>query len=195
MGLSTGLVSYRFNSSKLDLADQNEPMLYSNAMNRSTRFDMSAGLYYYSSSFYAGISATHLTSPELFSYTNSSGQSVSFYNLNQHLFLVAGKAFSINDHLVFSPSVMLKTISGKSYSADINANFLIKNKLWLGISCRTSPSLVVLAQYLVTDKFKIGYSYDYGMKGIARVSTGSHEIMLSFDFGSNKSKMVTTRFL
>ncbi|MBI3520463.1 MAG: type IX secretion system membrane protein PorP/SprF [Bacteroidetes bacterium] len=194
-GLSTGLVSYNFNSSKLDLSDQNEPTLYTNSINRSIRFDMSAGLYYYSRTFFAGLSVTHLIHPTLFTTTSSQGQSISFYNLNQHLFFTVGKAFSINEQLVFSPSVLIKSIEGKTINADINANFLIRNKLWLGVSCRTSLSIVCLAQYLVTDKLKIGYSYDYGLNGIAKTSYGSHEIMLSYDFGKGKSQMVTSRFL
>ena len=195
MGLSTGFVSYNFNTSKLDLSDQNEPILYSNANTRALKFDMSAGLYYYSRTFYVGISATHLTSPQLFAVTSDQGEKLNFYNLNQHLFFTIGKGFSINENLVFSPSLMIKTIKGKQINADINANFLIKNKLWLGVSCRTSMTVVALVQFLITDKLKVGYAYDFGLKGIGRSSYGSHEIMVSFDFGSNKSKMVTTRFL
>lgn len=194
MGLSTGIVSYNFNSAMLDLSDQNEPVLYSNANNRSLKFDMSAGLYYYSRTFFVGVSATHLTSPKLFS-TTAQSQTVSFYNLDKHMFVTAGKAFTINDNLVFSPSVMIKTVMGKNLSLDMNANFLIKDKFWLGLSGRTNRSLVALAQYLVTDKLKIGYSYDYGLKGITKSSNGSHEIVLSYDFRTGKSRIVTSRFL
>lgn len=194
-GLSTGLVSYNFNASKLDLSDQNEPILYSNANTRALKFDMSAGLYYYSRTFFAGISVTHLTNPKLFATTSDQGETLTFYNLNQHVFFTIGKGFAINENLVFSPSLMVKTIKGKQISADVNANFLIKNKLWLGVSGRSSMTVVALAQFSITDKLKVGYAYDFGLKGIGRSSYGSHEIMMSFDFGSNKSKMVNTRFL
>ncbi len=194
-GLSTGVVSFNFNTAKLDLSDKYEPTLYSSATQRAIKFDMAAGLYYYSRSFFAGLSATHLNSPKLISTTSNSGQTVNFYNLQPHFMLTMGKAFSINQNLVFSPSVLVKTVMGKQVSADLNANFLIREKIWLGVSCRSSLTAVVLAQFLVTDKLKIGYSYDYGLKGIARTSYGSHEIMMSFDFGSGKSKMVTSRFL
>ena len=194
MGLSTGLVSYNFNSSKLDLSDQNEPLIYSNSNNRSLKFDMSAGLYYYSRTFFVGLSMTHLTSPKLFT-TTQQDQTASFYNLDRHVFLTLGKAFSVNENLVFSPSVMVKTVMGKNLSLDVNANFLIKNKLWLGVSCRSNLSFVALTQYMITDRLKIGYSYDYGLKGIVRSSSGSHEIILSYDLGTGKSKIVTSRFL
>ncbi|MGZ3883074.1 MAG: PorP/SprF family type IX secretion system membrane protein [Bacteroidia bacterium] len=193
-GLSTGLVSYNFNTAKLDLYDQNEPVLYSGSINHAVRFDMSAGAYYFSRTFYVGLSVTHLTNPKLFD-VSADQNKAAFYDLNQHMFLTIGKGFQLSDQLVFSPSLMVKTIRGRDFSVDVNANFLIKNKLWLGVSCRTSLAVVGIAQYLITDRLKIGYSYDYGLRGIVRASSGSHEVMLSYDLKTGKSKIVTSRFL
>ncbi|MCE3260909.1 MAG: hypothetical protein K0S12_2550, partial [Bacteroidetes bacterium] len=51
-----------------------------------------------------------------------------------------------------------------------------------------------LFQYYVTDKFRIAYSYDTGLKDRRRLGP-SHEIMLGFDFSGNKSKVISPRFL
>lgn len=194
-GVSAGAVAYNFNTSKLDLYDKNEPTLQANSVTQAVRFDMNAGIYYYTRSFYLGISATHLTSPKLFETNSRSGSSTKFYDLNQHIFLTLGKGFLMNDGLIFNPSLMIKSVTGKNINADVNANFLIKNKVIFGISLRSSYNLVGLIQYHIQDKFRIGYSYDYGFKGISKISSGSHEISLSFDFTAKKSKIITTRLL
>jgi type IX secretion system PorP/SprF family membrane protein len=192
-GLSAGLVAYQFNTSLLDLYDKDEPAVYNNLGSPSIRFDMNTGAYYYTRTFYVGFSATHLTSPKLLN-ADVSGSRVNFYNLNRHFFLTIGKGFAVSDQLVINPSVMLKMVD-RELMVDFNTNMQIKNRIWLGISLRSSLNLVSLAQYKVNDKLKIGYSYDYGLRGISRASYGSHELMLSYDLGSGKSKMVTSRFL
>lgn len=194
-GLSTGIMAYNFNSTKLDLYDKEEPVLYMNSVNRSVKFDLNAGAYYFTRSYYVGFSATHLTSPKMYREELQPGVSNKFYNLNQHFFLTAGRAFLIRENLVFSPSIMVQSVFLKEATVDVNANFLIYSKVWIGLSCRSSMALVGLAQYIITDRLKIGYSYDYGFRGIARSSYGSHEIMLSYDFLNTRSKIVNSRFL
>jgi type IX secretion system PorP/SprF family membrane protein len=194
-GASAGAVSYNFNTRLLNLYDQHEPLTNGNSIQSATRFDINSGIYYHTRSFYIGLSATHLTSPRLFDANSASGEALKFYNLNRHLFLTLGKGFMLNDNLLFNPSVMVKSVMGKNLNVDLNVCFLIKNKVTLGVSSRSSYNLVAIAQYQIHNKFRIGYSYDYGFKGISRLSKGSHELALIFDFNTRHSKITTTRLL
>jgi type IX secretion system PorP/SprF family membrane protein len=198
-GLSGGLVNYNINLSKLDYKDGGEPILnYSGPRNA---FDVNAGFYYYNQSFYIGGSATHLNSPNLYSGTGTVTianvpKNVSLlFSLQSHYFLYAGKGFQLNDNLLFNPSVMVKNIQGGTGSVDLNANFLLKNKVWLGISARIGYGVVALIQVYVTDKFKVGYAYDQGLNKIGIVGQSTHEIMLSYDFNVFKNKMLSPRYL
>lgn len=195
LGLSTGLVNYNFNLGKLNMQDNSEPLMAYNAGN-ITRFDMNAGMYYYTSSFYAGVSVTHLNSPRLFNVAGAEGSGTAvFYSLDPHLFVTVGKGFQLSEDLVFNPSALVRVTKGSPVNADLNLNFLLKNKLWLGASFRTSNTIVLLAQFKVSEQFKVGYSYDQGMGGVVRSTGGSHEIMLGYYFGSFKAKTVSTRYL
>ncbi len=78
---------------------------------------------------------------------------------------------------------------------DLNAFFLIKNRLWLGLSLRSRYGAVLLTQYYISDRFKVGYSYDIGLNRIGRVGGASHEFMLGYDFNILKSKMISPRYL
>jgi type IX secretion system PorP/SprF family membrane protein len=199
-GVSGGLVNYNINVSQLNYKDPGEPILnYSGPRNA---FDVNAGFYYHSQSFYIGGSATHINSPNLYKdnstvYIANIPKNASLYfSLQSHYFLYAGKGFRINDDLVFNPSIMVKAIgTGLMPSVDLNANFLLKNRVWLGVSARSGYGFVGLFQIYVTDKFKVGYAYDQGLNRIGIQGQSSHEIMLSYDFNNFKTKMLSPRYL
>lgn len=199
LGLSGGLVNYNMNIGELNYKDGGEPILNYNGPR--TKVDFSTGFYYHSQSFYIGGSITHLNSPNLYNSTNTVTianvpKNVSlFFSLQPHSFLYLGKGFKINDDLVFNPSIMIKNTSGGVASVDLNANFLLKNRLWLGVSLRSGYGFVGLFQIFVTDKFKVGYAYDQGLNKIGIQGQGSHEVVLSYDFNNFKSKMLSPRYL
>lgn len=194
LGFSAGMVNYHIDMSKLDYKDAGELIL--NYTGARTVFDASAGFYYYSRSFYIGGSITHITNPVL--YKDIATQSTAYtknFNLMPHSFLYVGKGFQLSEGLVFNPSIMLKMVQPNNYSADVNLNFLIKNRVWLGASVRFNYGFVGLMQVYVTNKFKVGYAYDHGLGILGAQAMGSHEILLSYDFISSKSKMLSPRFL
>jgi hypothetical protein len=90
---------------------------------------------------------------------------------------------------------MLKNIQGTITSIDVNCNFLLKNRIWLGISLRSGYGIVGLVQVYVTDKFKIGYAYDQGLNKIGVAGQSSHEVVLSYNFNAFKSKILSPRYL
>ena len=66
--------------------------------------------------------------------------------------------------------------------ADLNANVLIKETLWLGASYRTMDSFDALASVFITPDIQLGYSYDFSQTELSKVQKGSHEVMLKFRF-------------
>lgn len=198
-GLSAGMVSYKYNFSALDYADPTEMPSDLNELNKNkTSFDASFGLYYYNKSTYIGLSSSHINQPQLYNIASSDTTgtgSALIFNLTKHNFLTFGHGFIINDNLVFSPSLMIKTANkGIGRSMDLNLNFLINKKLWAGISMRSSKTYVLLAQYTLNNKFKIGYSYDANFSLLSR-NRGSHEIMLGYVFLKQGSSIISPRFL
>lgn len=98
--------------------------------------------------------------------------------------------------MLFNPSVMIKAIQGGvAPSVDINANFLLKNRVWLGISGRSGYGFVALIQVYVSNQFKVGYAYDQGLNRIGIQGQSTHELMLSYDFSIFKAKMLSPRYL
>ncbi len=202
LGLSGGMVNYNMSLTQSDYKDPGEIFPAQN-MGPKTKPDLSTGFYFFNNSFYMGGSITHLNRPQLYkdsyTFTNiNSLKDTAFINfsLNPHYFIYMGKGFLINENFVINPSFLFKNDNpGRGGSIDFNCNFLLKKKLWLGLSYRSGYGVVGLFQYMVTEQLKIGYSYDHGTNRIGAAGGGSHELMIGYNFNIFKSKMLSPRYL
>lgn len=190
-GLNAGYNRYQFNYSKLTFYSSEAPVDLTQTQNHGV-FDVNGGLYLKASSYFVGISATHLTSPSVYNFTDAGSNNFA-YALRSHLFLTAGKSFLLNDDIVFAPTILLKTVTNTSM-IDVNLNFLLYQKLWLGAFYRSGYGPGFLLQYYVTKQLKVSYSFDSGLKD-ARKLGASHEVMIGFDFSGSKTKTINPRFL
>ncbi len=197
MGLSAGYNRFQFNYSEITFKTMDNSTAAFNDLNRGS-MDFNAGMYLRSNNFFFGFSSTHLYAKEVFKIelkdtTNKSSGYLS-YRLRTHSFITLGKSFVINKNAVFAPTIMFRTVSRGSNNLDLNFNFFLYNKLWLGFFIRGPYGPGFLINYYATPKFKVGYSYDMGLKD-ARVLGPSHEITLGFDFLGKNAKVVSPRFL
>ena len=84
----------------------------------------------------------------------------------------------------YVPNNMAICLSG---DFDYDNTIALINKYWGGFSYRHEESVILLLGYELSDKMLIGYSYDFLISGLNTVSSGSHELKLSFRFlNSNK---------
>jgi type IX secretion system PorP/SprF family membrane protein len=190
-GLRFGIFNYTYNWNDIVYKDQAD--IY-NTHNQTSKIvpTADAGIYYYTNTLYMGLSATHLYSGRLTSVSAMNGDDA---KLAPHVFFTLGKAWEINDNLIFNPSIMVKGAKGSPGTADINLSFLIKQRIWAGLSIRSTYGFVAYTQFNVTDKLRLGYSYDFGVNKIGKVGGGSHEIMLGYDFNISRSKISSPRYL
>ena len=196
LGLNAGYNRFQFNYSDLTFKTQDNTSPGVNNISTGA-FDFGTGLHLRSKTFFFGVSATHLLAKQLFTLNlkdTSSTASTLSYSLRMHTFIYIGKSFVVNENVVFSPTILLRAVSKGTGNIDVNFNFFLYKKLWLGVFIRGGYGPGFLLNYYVTPKFKVGYSYDTGLKD-ARLLGGSHEVSIGFDFLNNKSKIISPRFL
>lgn len=191
-GLGAGLVSYRINWDEITYHDAGD--FYDNQANyKKTLPDFNFGMYYNTKSFYVGISTTHLNRGVYGVHVDTLNTITA--HLTPHSFFTIGKAFSINDNVIFSPSMMVKSVTGIGIpSVDLSANFQFRNQLWAGLSARSDRSMIVMVQYRIADKLKIGYAYEMTTGRLKNQNSGSHELMLGYDIDLFKVKTVSPRY-
>jgi type IX secretion system PorP/SprF family membrane protein len=190
-GLGAGVVSYKINWNDVEYKDNADA--YAQLGTTSiTKPDFKFGFYFNNKNFYIGGSATHLNQE---AYTVVQDSLTFSAKMSTHNFLTFGRAFQLGDNVVFSPSVMIRSAKGvKQGNADLNLNFKVREALWLGVSIRSEKTMVLLAQYNITNAFKVGYSYDLTMSRLRTYQSGTHEIVLSFDLNLFQSQTLSPRF-
>jgi len=148
-----------------------------------------AGVYYYTNKFYLGVSAPNFL--ETRHLENDGGQTTSARE-QMHYFLTSGYVFDVNDNIKLKPSTMVKATSGVPLSVDLSLNMLVENRFEFGLSYRFDDSISGLVGFNVNEDFRIGYAYDHTVSSYGQFNSGSHEIMLLFDF--NRKNIKSPRF-
>jgi len=148
-----------------------------------------AGVYYYTNKFYVGLSAPNFLETE---HLEKEGGVVSTASEKMHYFATAGYVFDIADNLKLKPSTMLKATDGAPISLDLSLNLLVDERVELGLSHRIDDSISGIIGFQVNNDFRVGYAYDYTTTRFGNFNSGTHEIMLLFDF--NKKNVKSPRF-
>lgn len=190
-GVQAGMLSEKFDGSKLDAEEGGDPALPQSEVSGSG-LDLAFGLYYEHGAWYAGVSVQHLTAPSV-----SLGDT---YNLkiDRTYYLTGGYNIRLrNPFVTIKPSVLVRT-DGTAYRADVGGRVVYtheKRMLYGGVSCSPTHSVT----FLVGGSFHgvvLGYSYELYTSAI-NPGNGSHELFVGFrqdinlvKKGKNKHKSV-----
>ena len=150
-----------------------------------------AGAYYYNERFYVGLSVPNILETK---HLEKSGNSITRAAEETHAFLTAGYVFYLTDNLKFKPSTMLKGVAGSPLSVDVSANFLMNDRLELGLNYRLDDSVGALVNFGVTPTLRIGYAYDYTTTNLGNYNSGTHEAFLLWDIDFSKKNLKSPRF-
>ncbi|WP_185968994.1 type IX secretion system membrane protein PorP/SprF [Carboxylicivirga sp. M1479] len=186
-GLKGGLNFYQNNVSSLNTGSvTNDPALSGSDYSKVLP-NFGFGLYYYSSKFYLGASIPRLLENKLdngdIEVLGESGKQ------NRHYFITSGYVFDMNENIKFKPSILAQFTQAAPMSMDINLNFLLKEKLWIGGFYRIQDAFGGILQYQFNQQFRIGYAYEMITNELSNYTSGTHEIMLRYEFNFTKEKV------
>ena len=185
MGLQGGISNFDNNYSELGVIDDSP--LSGNFSAWKPNFG--TGVYFYNQRFYAGVSVPFLLNQELeTSDSNNPSEQI------RHYFATAGTVFPISPLVKLKPSILLKMVEGAPIEMDINANLILDETIWIGLSYRSGDSMDALLEFQVSPQFRVGYAYDWTLSDFNQVNSGSHELALNYRLVFPKYKMVTPRY-
>jgi type IX secretion system PorP/SprF family membrane protein len=191
-GLSLGFMNYQFNSLDVLNRIRTDDNVFVTVIPSQWNPSVGFGLYYNTDQFYVGVSSPSLLKSRLAKYENfASGiQKTDDF----HLFTTMGYVIKINEEVNLKPSTMIKMVSGAPIEFDLNTNVWLKDILGLGISYRTGDAVIGMAEIQTSPNLRFGYAYDMPFSPLKAYTRGSHEIMIRYEWGSNKSKIKSTRY-
>lgn len=149
------------------------------------------GLFWHSERYYVGLSAPKLLENELEIATSTV---LTTALQERHYFLIGGYVFDLNDDLKFKPSFMLRSVAGAPLSLDVNANFLLRERIWFGAMYRIGNSFGFMGQYRINDQLSAGYAFDLTTNRLGAYNAGTHEIMLSYDMRFIQGRTISPRY-
>jgi type IX secretion system PorP/SprF family membrane protein len=176
-GLGAGFFTTNTSWSDLIVLDQGDEFYLINSRPYFIP-SFSFGTYYSYNNYFAGFSI-----PKIFG--NRFNFDKNRYNLSidpSQYMIYTGYKFVINPKLKLFPSTLLTYTPKEKILFDLNAHVCYLDRFWMGISYRNKRSFTGLFQFQVNEQLRVAYSYDFDIGSIGRYSSGSHEIMLRYEF-------------
>ena len=178
-GIAAALSVNNTNWSELAKIDLDDEQLLNNSPT-TVLPNFSTGVYYKTGNYFLGLSIPSLLSNVFDPATKKNVLQSNFSEYNY--FLCGGYIFKLKQDFEIFPSTLIKYQQGNKAQIDINAQLIYSKKFWLGATYRSNKSLVSMLQFQLNDQFRVAYSYGLDLGKLSKFNTGSHEIMLHYEF-------------
>ncbi len=175
IGVNGGFSKYVANYSQVPSESIGTDPVFSDQ--NDLRGNFGFGVTLFSDRYYVGFSSP------FFYYRDLGGDATSSKTAySPHYMLQGGYLLDLGEDLKLKPTTLVKYVKGSPLQVDLNANLLIKETFWIGISWRSFESLDFIAEIQITPNLQLGYSYDFTTTSLAKTQKGSHEVMLNIRF-------------
>lgn len=186
-GLKGGINVFDAPLTELIVKDSGDPLQYD--IENKLRGNFGAGIYYYGTNHYLGISSLTLLEASVLD-----NDDINALEQKRHYYLMGGYVFDINSYLKLKPSGLLKAVEGSPLSFDAELAGLLYDRLWIGIGYRHDESVRGYLAAYVTPQLRIGYNYDYIFNDLTKYTGGTHEFMIGYDFDFERSRFKSPRY-
>lgn len=160
------------------------------------------GIYLSNDRGYIGLSAPRLLRNNLQDFdSNTSGIRA---RQARHGYAMAGFVIGLSPALKLKPSFLVKYAEEAPLGFDGNLNLWLNERVAIGTSFRknqfysfstfTNDAIVGLLEFQLSDQFRFGYAYDHMLNRLGQFSPSSHELMIRYEFGFGKNKILTPRY-
>ncbi|RZT96924.1 type IX secretion system PorP/SprF family membrane protein [Ancylomarina subtilis] len=151
--------------------------------------DFSVGIMAYYKNYYFGAAASHVNQPNL------SFDDFEDDQLNAKYTFHAGAEFALSGQtrgngLVLSPALLFQKqgeFTQMNYGMYVSKSSLVFG-FWFNQNFQLNYDAVILMAGIVTDRFKLAYSFDYTITKLVQTNTGAHELSFSFPLAFEKRK-------
>lgn len=207
-GLGVGVTNYGLDGDVLSPVQQNDPNLMKGQLNTLVP-DARLGVYYADPKFYIGLSLMDLFASKKADIFNEDPNTSQNIKRRRHMYLMTGMMINLDENIKLRPGILVKEDFKGPTSFDFSGMLIFRDKIWFGGSYRTgidlwkkdysqglsltsANSISGIAQFYASDRFRIGYSYDYSLNGLGHA--GSHEITLGITLPGKAQRLLSPRF-
>ena len=183
MGLAFTGYQYKINEREINFADPNEPWLNNDLRKGIFIPDASFGLYMLNPRYSFGLSAEQLFEAS----AKIGNQAYENLRILRQYYLFGNYDFTAGESGIIEPSFLVAMSEQLKPQADIGATYFYRQDFWGGVAYRTSGAVIATAGVKYLNLF-FGYSFDFTLQEIQRVTYGTHEISVALKLGDNTRK-------
>lgn len=140
--------------------------------------DIGAGFYFYSKDLYIGISADELTT-DLVKFGSGSAN----FDPRMHFNFSAGYRIPLSRKISLMPSALVKVMPRAPVAIEGSLQLEFDERFWISTSYRYTDAVVLGLGGVISNKFKLGYSFDMSLSKFNQYTFGGHELILGVMLG------------
>jgi type IX secretion system PorP/SprF family membrane protein len=144
--------------------------------------DFSVGAWFQNERWHAGLSVSHLLESTISLKTgeDDTDEENPEFVASRTYYLTNGYNIALsNPFYTLQPSFLLKT-DLTAWQFDLSGRVLYKDRYWGGLGWRYQDAVIVMIGIKLQQGLSIGYSYDISTSAVAKFSSGSHELFMSY---------------
>jgi len=111
----------------------------------------------------------------------------------KHYYISGGVIFPLSNVLKIKPSTLVRIVDSE-VSVDLNVSLLLSETIWVGVLVRNFNTFGAIAEIQISDRLRIGYSFELPSTKLISNQWGTHEIMLGFDFAPFRNQILKRRY-
>jgi len=177
-GLAASFTQYKLLGNKVTLNSPTDNLIDA-SKGKAGAFNTSFGSLFYSENFYFGLSALNLFSPKIDYFSGTTTP------LKTHFYMQTGGLIPISANGSIQPAATVNYLSGNPIGIEMQAAYEYVDIIKGGIGYRWKDAISFLFGARLFDGLYLNYAYDLGVSKISKGHSGSHEIMLSYNFYYN----------
>lgn len=183
LGLAFSGYHFKLNEKEMVFEDPDEPWLYNEFRKGIFVPDAAFGIYVLNPRYNLGFSAE-----QLFGAAAKFGDAAyRNFRMDRHYYLFGSYFLPVGAKTEFQPSALLMMSEQRNPQADIGLTYNYDQSFWVGLTYRTSKAVIANFGLRYLNMF-IGYSFDFTLQEIQRVTYGTHELTLAMKFGDSARK-------
>ena len=186
LGLSGSMSLLRSRFSTVTTTDINDPMFQNDSPNLyapNFRF----GAYYFSKDFFFGFAMPNLLNNTIgVGSNNILTANTNFEYEAMHFFFHSGYQKQIGA-VKLMPSFFIKQVSGAPMQIDLNMQTMFYDEIGVGVSYRSSNTIVAMANFRFAEFFRFGYAFNGHLGSERQVGPTSHEAILTYEMRAKRT--------
>ena len=185
--LSFGLAftGYHFSidEKEINFEDPNDPLLTSGLGKGVFVPDASCGVYLLNPKFNLGLSADQLFQ----AVAKIGSEAYNKFSMSRQYYLFGSYNLTQGIYSELQPSFLFRMSEQLKPQADIGMTYIYNQAFWAGLTYRTSGAIItnIGVKY---QKIFIGYSIDFTLQEIQKITYGTHEITIAMKFGDSSRR-------